>query len=213
MTGDSRPLPMFPLSTVLFPGAPLPLHVFEPRYRRLTTDVLAADGLFGVVLIERGREVGGGDVRAALGTVARVEAASALPDGRWILLARGEHRIEVTAWLDDDPYPRAEVRSRADHAAPEPDALARGEAAVRRARALLSELESAPPLAPAPEDEDPGAAAWRLCAEAPVSVLDRQGLLAQDDPVQRMEALARLAGERALDLELLLSEGRREGPA
>src|SRR5439155_458702 len=64
------PLPMFPLGTVLFPFVVLPLHVFEPRYRALTRDCLAGSGEFGVVLIERGLEVGGGDERFPVGTVA-----------------------------------------------------------------------------------------------------------------------------------------------
>ena len=63
---------MFPLGTVLLPFAHLPLHIFEPRYRALVKDCLAGDGEFGVVLIERGHEVGGGDVRFGVGTVARI---------------------------------------------------------------------------------------------------------------------------------------------
>ena len=65
---------MFPLGKVLVPGEVLPLHVFEPRYRQLVVDLLAADDRppeFGVVLIERGWEVGGGDARTDIGTVAR----------------------------------------------------------------------------------------------------------------------------------------------
>ncbi|MEN3314917.1 MAG: uncharacterized protein V7605_1151, partial [Acidimicrobiaceae bacterium] len=54
---------MFPLGTVLFPGLALPLHVFEPRYQSLVQACLDGDGHFGIVLIERGSEVGGGDVR------------------------------------------------------------------------------------------------------------------------------------------------------
>jgi uncharacterized protein len=68
-------MPMFPLGTVLFPHALLPLHVFEPRYRLMTRRVLAGDGELGVVLIERGSEVGGGDTRFGVGTVARVVRA------------------------------------------------------------------------------------------------------------------------------------------
>ena len=56
-------LPMFPLGTVLVPKAVVPLHVFEPRYQTMLVDVMAGDRKFGVVLIERGSEVGGGDVR------------------------------------------------------------------------------------------------------------------------------------------------------
>ena len=65
-------MPMFPLGTVLFPYAVLPLHVFEPRYRVMTRRCLDGDREFGVVLIERGSEVGGGDVRFGVGTIARI---------------------------------------------------------------------------------------------------------------------------------------------
>src|SRR5580658_1736392 len=107
--GGRRQLAMFPLSSVLFPGAELPLHVFEPRYRDLTDHCLAGDGEFGVVLIARGSEVGGGDQRFAVGTVAQIAAASRFDDGRWALLVEGTRRIAVTEWLADAPYPRAVV--------------------------------------------------------------------------------------------------------
>src|SRR3546814_2588594 len=107
-------MPMFPLGSVLFPSLVLPLHVFEPRYRALVRDVLDGDGEFGVCLIERGAEVGGGDVRTDIGTVARVHEARELPDGRWALVAVGERRIVVERWLPDDPYPRADVRDLPD---------------------------------------------------------------------------------------------------
>ena len=83
-------LPMFPLSAVLFPHASMPLHVFEPRYRVLMRDCLAGDARFGIVLIERGSEVGGGDERSALGTRGVITEAAELPDGRWVLEVRGE---------------------------------------------------------------------------------------------------------------------------
>src|SRR4051795_8809471 len=102
-------MPMFPLGTVLFPHALLPLHVFEPRYRLMTQRVLKGDGEFGVVLIERGSEVGGGDTRFVVGTVARVVRAQELPDGGYALATVGIRRIRVTRWLPDDPYPLAEV--------------------------------------------------------------------------------------------------------
>jgi hypothetical protein len=51
--------PMFPLESVLFPGQTLPLRIFEERYKRLVTESLASSGMFGIVLIEKGREVGG----------------------------------------------------------------------------------------------------------------------------------------------------------
>ena len=100
---------MFPLGTVLVPGQGLPLHVFEPRYRALVEACVAGDGCFGVVLIERGSEVGGGDVRFDIGTVARIREVAQAPDGRYAVAAVGTDRFRVVQWLDDDPFPRAEI--------------------------------------------------------------------------------------------------------
>jgi len=80
-----------------------------PRYRQLVDDCRAGDGRFGVVLIERGSEVGGGDVRTDVGTLARIVEARELPDGRRLLGVVGVERIRVERWLTDDPYPRAET--------------------------------------------------------------------------------------------------------
>ena len=102
---------MFPLSAVLFPHATMPLHVFEPRYRELMRDCLAGDARFGVVLIARGSEVGGGDERNRYGTRGVITEAAELPDGRWVLEIAGEALIEVEEWLPDDPYPVALVRT------------------------------------------------------------------------------------------------------
>ena len=106
---EPRPLPMFPLGTVLFPHGLLPLRVFEPRYRLMTDRVLRGDGEFGVVLIERGSEVGGGDTRFETGTVARVVRLERLADGGYLLATVGIRRIRVVQWLPDDPYPQADV--------------------------------------------------------------------------------------------------------
>ena len=76
---EALPMPMFPLGTVLFPHMGLPLHVFEARYQALTRDCLDGNGEFGVVLIERGSEVGGGDTRFGVGTVALIAEAAELP--------------------------------------------------------------------------------------------------------------------------------------
>ena len=114
---DGRILPMFPLGTVLFPYGLLPLHVFEPRYRVMIRHVMDGDHEFGVVLIERGSEVGGGDVRFDTGTIARVVQAAELPDGGYALATVGMSRVRVTRWLPDDPYPHAEVVALADEPA------------------------------------------------------------------------------------------------
>ena len=128
-------LAMFPLGTVLLPGMVLPLHVFEHRYRTLVSDCLAGEPEFGVVLIERGHEVGGGDVRRDVGTVARILGVSAVEDGRSALVTVGTRRIRVEQWLADEPYPRADVEEWPDvddgGEAPAVDALV---ASLRRVR-------------------------------------------------------------------------------
>ncbi len=125
----AKPLPMFPLGTVLFPHAVLPLHIFEERYRALVETCLRGDGRFGVVLIERGYEVGGGDARFGVGTIARIVEAARTPDGRYLLATVGTDRLRIQKWLDDDPFPpRRDRRDRRAQAA----AAGRGGARSRR---------------------------------------------------------------------------------
>lgn len=198
MTTDSGPLPipMFPLGTVLFPHMGLPLHVFESRYRTLTRDCLAGNGEFGVVLIERGSEVGGGDTRFGTGTVARIAEAAELPDGRWVLLATGTRPIRVTCWLPDDPYPVALVEDLADPPIPasDMDQLELASRAVRRALALQTELADHPGVpATVALDDTPEVAAWQLCAIAPIGPVDHQRLLEAPDVSTRLRLLAELA--------------------
>src|SRR3954453_19033484 len=100
---------MFPLGTVLVPGAFLPVRVFEPRYRELVDHCLAGTPEFGVALIERGSEVGGGDARFDVGCVARIVEAVPFEDGRWAVGRVGVRRIRIERWLEDDPSPRADV--------------------------------------------------------------------------------------------------------
>ena len=182
---------MFPLGMVLFPSLVLPLHVFEPRYRALVHDVLDGDQEFGVCLIERGSEVGGGDARTTVGTVARVQEATQLPDGRWALVAVGIRRISVERWLPDDPYPRAEVADRPD---PEPDPaevelLPEVERLLRSALAKTAELGEGRVPATVQLSEDPVLASHQASALAPIPTLDQFALLAAETVGLRLAAL------------------------
>jgi Lon protease-like protein len=203
-------LPMFPLSAVLFPHASMPLHVFEPRYRELMRDCLAGDARFGVVLIARGSEVGGGDERNRYGTRGVITEAAELADGRWVLEIEGEALIEVDEWLPDDPYPVALVRAVAAGAGADAAAAPLVGAAgqrVRRARALLAEHGGAPPLAPELTLDGGGdidVAAWQLCAVAPLSAYDAQRLLVAEGAAVRLQLLAELMDELELDLHRML---------
>ena len=94
---------MFPLGSVLFPHMPLPLRVFEERYMVMLSRILPDEpSEFGVVLIERGQEVGGGEKRFTIGTVAQIQQLDADVDFV-VLVAQGERRIEILEWLEEDP--------------------------------------------------------------------------------------------------------------
>jgi Lon protease-like protein len=201
-------LPMFPLGTVLVPGAVLPLHIFEPRYRVLMFDCVRGEAEFGVVLIERGFEVGGADERFGVGTVARIVEAAELPDGRWVIAVLGTDRLRVAEWVPDDPYPLAMVERLADEGWDDADAevRARAEAQVRRGLALSAELGQPVPAATVELAADPGVAAWQLVAIAPLGTFDKQRLLEIDGHGPRLAALAGLAEEQAMMLAYRLAE-------
>jgi Lon protease-like protein len=208
---------MFPLGTVLFPGQALPLVVFEPRYRTMTRECLAGDRRFGVVLIERGHEVGGGDTRVHTGTVAEIAEVEEVPDGRFFLITVGQARVRVLEWLPDDPYPQAMVETLPE---PEPgppgqtaDAtlearLQAAERAVRRALALVAELGINPGATTGPAVvDDPNRALWQLCAQAPVGAYDRQRLLEAPTTAERAALLEEVATDAADLFALRLAEG------
>ncbi|HEY8544223.1 MAG TPA: LON peptidase substrate-binding domain-containing protein [Acidimicrobiales bacterium] len=201
--------PMFPLGTVLVPGMPLPLHVFEPRYRAMLRDCLAGDRTFGVVLIERGSEVGGGDVRTDVGTRARIVEAEELPDGRWAVVALGVERIRVDRWLPDDPYPRAEVTAWPDDPAtgPAEDPRPAITAQLRRAGALVRELGHPGAPLDLELDGDPVVDSYQAMLAAPLGPADRHQLLAAATLAERWSLLRDRLTEQIELLEARLSFG------
>jgi uncharacterized protein len=205
----SRIAPMFPLGTVLFPHAVLPLHVFEPRYRALTRAVLDGDQEFGVVLIERGSEVGGGDVRFDVGTMAHIVSASELPDGRFALAVVGVQRFRVEAWLTDDPYPRADVVELMEPpvAATTLALVAPVVAALHTVHELSNRLQGilSPPVVDVAAD--PEQASYEVAALASLGPLDAQRVLELPDTDARLRALGALLADDEAMLRARLGEG------
>jgi uncharacterized protein len=204
---------MFPLGTVLFPSVYLPLHVFEPRYRALVRHCLDADREFGVVLIERGSEVGGGDHRSLVGTVARIIEAVELDDGRWALGTVGVRRVKVQRWLDDDPYPRAEVDDWPDDTDANrdeqllllepPDLAARLEQVAGQLRRVLATgAEMGDRVADSTLElaDDPELASYQIAAVGPFGPADQHRLLAVPSTADRLDALAAMLSEAEEDL-------------
>jgi uncharacterized protein len=192
---DATDLPMFPLGSVLLPGALLPLQVFEPRYLRLLDRVMSHEPHeFGVVLIERGHEVGGGDVRTDVGCIARVVRAAPSGGGRWSLVARGHRRITVDEWLPDAPHPLARVRDWPDETS-DLNGTPRLEVVVgktRRALALCAELREPAPPATVEVSDDAATCTFELASLAPLGPSDRQRLLAAPSAGARMALLDEL---------------------
>jgi len=198
---------MFPLGSVLFPNALLPLHVFEDRYQALVDRCLTDDVPFGVVLIERGSEVGGGDVRFPVGTLARIVQAGRFDDGRYAVVSAGVQRCRVREWLPDDPYPQARVEVLEEYAdadaavlIPEVTLL------LRRVVELHGRLGAEVPSEEIVLDEDPILASFEAAAFAPIGSLDAQRLLELDDAGARLAALVDLLTDEAAVLEFRLSD-------
>lgn len=102
-------LPLFPLKVVLFPHMPLPLHIFEPRYRQMIAECLEEGHSFGVVAIREGGETGVA-MPHDVGTLAKIVRIERLTDGRMNLLVSGASRFEIVQMATDRPYLRGEVR-------------------------------------------------------------------------------------------------------
>ncbi|OBF17999.1 ATP-dependent protease [Mycobacterium sp. ACS4331] len=187
--------PMFPLQSAFLPGETLPLRVFEPRYGALVQDCLATDDpAFGVVLIARGREVGGGDERLDIGALAHIVTFADHGSGHYQLRCAVRERFRVTEWLPDDPYPRAAVELWPD----EPGEVSAADVGVveDQIMALMERIASAR-NAPTPSREavfgdlphDPGSRMYALATVLPMNPADRYAVLAAASPAARLPAL------------------------
>ncbi|GBC94489.1 Lon protease 2 [bacterium HR16] len=184
-------LPLFPLHAVLFPGMPLPLHVFEERYRQMMRMVLEQDRQFGVVLIREGKEVGGPAVPYQWGTLARITALQNLPDGSMNLWTVGEQRFRIVEIIQHEPFMVAKVMLLPDVC---DGCEQRTLPVVHRA---TDRLEQYVRLLFSPEGgrhfvvelpHNPRVLANTIGAILQVPLIQKQKLLEMDDVVQRLEA-------------------------
>jgi uncharacterized protein len=191
---------MFPLGTVLFPHMPLRLRVFEERYLIMLSELVKADDTrFGVVLIERGFEVGGGEQRFGIGTVAQMLHVTA-DEGFVNLTAHGGRRLEVLSWLDDAPHPRAEVRELPEliwDDSLEPLRL-EAERLVRRTLAVASEFTENIWPAGIELSADPVEASWQLSGIAPLNAIDQLTLLRSTTGEELLTTLIKLTDEASV---------------
>lgn len=200
---------MFPLGSVLLPSAVMPLHIFEPRYRSMMRDCMKTNNEFGVALIERGSEVGGGDQRMAYGCIAQIVEAEEFDDGRWFVAAVGTRRFTVTAWGIDDPYPFADIEVLDED--PGSDTLSvlvdLASARLDEVNRLRSELGARREPTQRLMSTDPALASFQIGALAPLGPLDRYRLLSTDAPETRLSFLIETLDEQIGDLEAQIALG------
>jgi Lon protease-like protein len=199
-----RRLPLFPLPLVLFPGVPLPLHIFEPRYRQLLADCLAADNEFGVIFRPDGvaeRDLPPGHV----GCVAHIENSERLPDGRANILIRGADRFVLDYFVDSPlPYHVGETSPYVDAAEPIAE-LAPIADRVRvlfgrvgtAARALADDPDALPTL-----PDDPTMLAYAIASLIDMDPPSRQRLLASRSAADRLRQIESLLSPAVESLEL-----------
>ena len=201
MTTVSELIALFPLTHVLLPGMPLPLHVFEERYRQLLDDLTATPGQarFGVVALRTGTEAMSPHVHSdaapdveTIGTLAEILEVRTAEDGTSDLLSVGSRRFAIESLIvEGRPYLRAEVRF-LDESDGELDARQ-----VGHARALMElydeTLESVAGRATGAElPTDATQLSYQIGARLPLPPDERQALLAEPTTEQRLTRLVRL---------------------
>lgn len=180
----------------MLPGEELPLRIFEPRYVTLVQDCLAmTEPAFGVVLIEAGREVGGGDRRSNVGALARIVDYADLGVGRFRLRCLMGERIRVKQWLDDAPYPRADIEVWEDEpgsvdSAAVFDVEDRVVALYERIAAVRGSDFGGRSAVLGPEESDVVKRLYGLAARVPMGQADKYAVLSAPTVPARLSALS-----------------------
>ena len=216
-------LPFFPLHTVLFPHLPLPLHIFEPRYRAMARDVMAEDspygGRFVVSMIVEGKEAGDPHARtSSVGTICEVRTAEQLADGRWVLLAvglvraslgridrTGEYAVVDAEPIEDvpgdlDPRLPATVQAALDEYMETVKRFVTATASVGHESHEISSVTASlnDVLKPIQLPDDPSAASYAVGGVLQIELTRKQHLLEIPDAATRLRA----------ELDLLRRESR-----
>jgi len=201
-----RELPIFPLPIVLFPGAPQPLHIFEPRYRQLLRDCLAGDRRFGIAYVAPDPAPAAdpapspGDV----GCVALIRSSQPLPDGRSNIVVEGERRFVLCRWIASaNPYRVAEIEEFDD----DPTDPAEVMTLVADVRERFDRLAHALGVLTEREDEamelpnDPQLLSFRVAASLDLDGSAKRALQAIRSTSARLRQLATMLGPVAADAE------------
>jgi Lon protease-like protein len=194
-----RLIPLFPLpDVVLFPRVSLPLHIFEPRYRRMVADALAGHRTIGMILLRPGWESDyhGRPPVFGSGCAGRIESCETLPDGKYNLVLRGISRFRVVEEHAGEPYRLATVEPRPEL---EDAAPAELEAARRRVVAAIGKAGDGPAIMVLNADLPHAAFVDALSQSLPLAPLERQSLLDCDTVSSRFARLLEILDFRLME--------------
>lgn len=185
----SARLRLFPLNAVLFPGAVLNLHVFEPRYKQMIGECLQEGEAFGVVLIREGNEAGDPSVEPhQIGSIAEIVEVTPLPFGRFYVSTIGRERFRIRKIISRDPYLTVEVDSLSEPEDEDASELAHLEEGVRVAFLqyvdLLGQFTGEPPSVDLPAD--PASVSFAVADTLQVADTLKQRLLEINSTTQRL---------------------------
>ncbi len=194
-------IPLFPLNVVLFPGGYLPLHIFEPRYRLMMRHCLDGDRRFGVVLINSGSEVGEPATPEMVGTIANIDEAKTLEDGRMVIGVEGEKRFRIVKIFDQLPYITADVTLMEDDGSSRVNETLTEEVRLAAQEHLqlligLSGEHLETPRVPA----DPIQLRYSVGSQLQGEVIGKQGVLEMEDTTNALRLALRLLNEETLVL-------------
>jgi uncharacterized protein len=214
-TPEQIELAMFPLESAVLPNQELPLRIFEPRYVALVRHCVDSGDPFGVVLISRGREVGGGDTRCDIGVLSRITECVDHGSDRYSLRCRTGERIRVCEWLTDDPYPRATVELWPDEPG-DPVTRTQVLAVEDRVMALFERIAEARDAQLPDRDvllgydeagaDDAGRRLLALASRLPIGTADRYSVLSAPSAADRLVALSEAVDAVAEMVEFQLSQ-------
>jgi Lon protease-like protein len=192
-------IPLFPLpNAVLFPKMALPLHVFEPRYRKMVVDAWQAHRTIGMMLLKPGWEADyqGRPPLYSHGCAGLIEQCEALEDGRFNIVLRGVSRFRVLEELAGEPYRLAKVEPLADAAGADAASL---DAARRRVLAAIGKASDGPALLVIQPELPHEIFVNALAQSMDLTPVERQSLLDCDSVVGRYERLLEVLGFKALE--------------
>jgi Lon protease-like protein len=203
-------LPLMPLNSVLFPGMPMPLFIFEPRYREMIEHCLGSGNAFGVALIKEGKEVGGPAVPWTVGTTATIVRTLELDEGGLHVLTVGAERFRLLEILQVEPYMVGEVELLAEN----DEAAAPGELRDELRELFADHLRLVLQLLgqPSAEIEIPDSAtrlSFMVAAHLTCAPQARQRLLEMDNLAQRLFHEKQLLLRESEEYRLLLAARTR----